>query len=63
MVAGHGALGKVPKGAALLLADKLHLLAFSPEPTALWKVSFIRSTDFHLYSLMLQEYSRKTAKL
>lgn len=31
MVAGHGAWGKVPEGAAVLLpADKPHLLAVSP---------------------------------
>lgn len=60
MVAGRGAWGKVPEGAAVLLpADKPHLLAVSPELVVLWKVSFIRNTDFHLDSLLLQEYAQE----
>ena len=56
MVAGRGAWGKVPEGAAVLLpADKPHLLAVSPQPVAL---SFIRNMDFRLDSL-LQEYAQE----
>lgn len=63
MVAGRGALGKVPKGTAVFFkTEKPHLLAVSLEPIALWKVSFIRRTDFHFDSLLLQAH-RNTAKL
>lgn len=60
MVVGHLEWGgEVPQGAAVLLpAEKLHLLSVSAvEPAALWKVSFIRGTDFHFDSLLLREYS------